>query len=104
MVTGGFTEHGTRRAIFLEPGPVAVCAAEYTLDSGAVVRVPLTLPLGPAASGGRMTVTLPGPPGGGVVRQASLLAEDGVAIFRLYPNTYIGGADTWGFELDESAV
>lgn len=102
MTTGGFTGQGSLRAVFLEPGPVAVCAAEYTLDSGEVMRVPLTLPLGPPASRGRIAITLPAPPEGGVIRQADLLAEDDVAIFRLYPNVYVPPGGRWGCELGET--
>lgn len=104
MSTGGFTRQGSLRSVFLEPGPVAVCTAEYTLDSGEVARVPLTLPLGPPASEGRITVTLPPPPGGGIIRQADLLAEDGVAIMRLYPRVYVPDGGTWQFEVGLSEV
>lgn len=104
MATGGFTEQGSRRSVFLEPGPVAVCAAEYALDSGEVVRVPLTLPLGPPAEGGRIVVTLPGPAQGGFVQRVDLLAEDGVAIFRLYPAVCIAPGDTLSLELDASSL
>jgi hypothetical protein len=102
MSTGGFTEQGSRRAVYLEPGPVAVCAAEYTLDSGEMVRVPLALPLGPPATEGRITVTLPAPPGGGVIERADLLAEDGAAIFRLHPCVYVQDGDTLTWQIDAS--
>jgi len=104
MSTGGFTELGSRRAVLLEPEPAAVCVAEYTLDSGKTARVPLTLPLGPPASGGRITITLPGAPGGGIIRRADLLAEDGVAIFRLYPDVWVGDGDILQYEVTEPAV
>src|SRR5437899_7113094 len=100
MSTGGFTERGSRRAVFLEPGPVAVCAAEYTLaHASGTVRVPLALPLGPPATQGRITVTLPAPPGGGVIEQADLLAEDGAAVFRLHPRVYVPDGGTWQAEV-----
>jgi hypothetical protein len=104
MATGGFTEQGSRRAVFLEPGPVAVCVAEYVLGSGRTARVPLTLPLGAPATQGRITVTLPAPPGGGFIEQADLLAEDGVVIFRLYPGIYAQDGDTFSWQIEAPAV
>jgi hypothetical protein len=79
--------------------PVA-SEALYTLDSGEPVRVPLTLPPGGPASGGRITVTLPGPPGGGVIERADILAEDGTPFFFVYPRRYVPDGGTLQIEIN----
>ena len=76
-----FTETGLRRAMCIDQGPVFCVAARLVMEpDGREITVQHT-PDPEGATHGRTAFILPAPAGGGYVRSADLLAEDGTAIF-----------------------
>ena len=86
-----FTPEGLRRLMCIDPGPCFVTAAALVMEPDGreipVTHVPDTEP----ASQGLTRFILPAPPGGGYMREAHLLAEDGTVILRVRatPAVYI---------------
>jgi hypothetical protein len=81
-VKGIMTPEGFRRTTFVEPGPVFVTAVRLDLDDGRQVSVPF-MPDPEPATQGMTRFMMSAPPGGGWMRGADLLAEDGCSIFRI---------------------
>jgi hypothetical protein len=82
-IQAGFTARGMRRLMFAEPGPCFVVAAKLVMEpDGREIEVPY-MPDPQAASQGRTCLILDAPPGGGYMREAVLLAEDGAAIMHV---------------------
>jgi|SRR5580704_6887185 hypothetical protein len=78
-----FTIEGMRRLIGIDDGPCFCVAARMAMEpDGREVAVQhVADPEG--AKGGTIRFILPAPPGGGYLRSADLLAEDGTAILRV---------------------
>lgn len=81
-VKGIMTSDGIRRSMFVEPGPVFVTTVRVDLADGSHVSVPF-MPDPEPATQGMTRFMMSAPPGGGWMRGADLLAEDGCPIFRV---------------------
>ena len=96
LITAEFTAEGLRRLMCIDPGPCfAVAARIVTEPDGrevAVAHMPDTEP----ASQGSTRFILQAPPGGGYMREAHLLAEDGTVIIcvRATPPVYLPDGGT----------
>lgn len=86
-----FTAEGMRRLLCIDDGPCFCVAARMVMEpDGREVTVQhMADPEG--AKGGTIRFILPAPPGGGYLRSADLLAEDGMVILRVMSNvpTYL---------------
>jgi hypothetical protein len=93
-VRAGFTETGWRRLVFAEPGPCFVTSAVMILEPDGRKIAVTHMPDTEAASQGRTRFILSAPPGGGHVRYADLLAEDGAAIIRVAIGAWVPDGGT----------
>ena len=82
-ITAEFTPEGMRRLLCIDEGPCFVVAATMTLAPDGR-QTPVThIPEAEPATQGRTRFILAAPPGGGHMRSADLLAEDGAVILRV---------------------
>lgn len=93
-VTASFTPEGMARATFQSPGPCFVTSAVMTLEPDGREVAVAHMPDTEAASQGRTRFILSAPPGGGHVRYADLLAEDGAAIIRVAIGAWVPDGGT----------
>ena len=80
LVRAEFTAEGLRRLMCIDPGPCFAVAARLVMEPDGREVAVAHMPDAEPASQGRTSFILPAPPGGGHMREAHLLAEDGTAI------------------------
>ena len=82
-LTAEFTAEGMRRLTCIDPGPCFVVAARMVMEPDGQETAVTHVPEAEPASQGRTRFILSAPPGGGYMRSADLLAEDGTVILRV---------------------
>ena len=83
LMTANFTPEGMRRLMCIDPGPCFVVAARMVMEPDGRAVAVTHMPDMEPASQGRTRFILQGPPGGGYMRSADLLAEDETVILRV---------------------
>jgi hypothetical protein len=78
-----FTPEGWARVCGKAPGPCTATSAVLALEPDGEQVTVMLIPDTEPASSGRTVILIGAPPGGGVVRSADLIAEDGTAILRV---------------------
>ena len=83
LLTANFTPEGMRRLMCIDPGPCFVVAARMAMEPDGQETAVTHVPEAEPATQGRTRFLLSAPPGGGHMRSADLLAEDGTVILRV---------------------